>query len=663
MSNNLPKQPQFIHIIAGTAGHVDHGKTSIIRHLTNCETDQLKEEKERGLSINLGFAPCPLDNNKIIGVIDVPGHLDFIKNMVAGAGYIDVLILVIAADDGIMPQTKEHIQIIKLLHTPKIIVALTKIDLVDNELQELVSEDINDFLNEHGFKNTPIIPICNNTAQGINQLRTTLTKCVESMPEPTSTGLFRMNIARVFSIKGYGTVVTGIPLSGQIKVGDQIELLPSQKKCKVRSIQNHNYKTNITSTNICSAINITDVEASEIKRGLSIATPNQFQSTNSALVTITNKSNNFTIKHNREISFHSGTAKRKATIKLINKNHLQNGESTTAKILFDEPILLVVGDKFIIRNFTPSLTIGGGQILCTEQYKLKRTSPILQQRLAISAQWLKKNDPCNALLSACKDTILNEEKLQKLTATNKQQLKPILQTNIDAGRIIQLKENLYLYKPRITELITKFQKELNIYHNNHSCSWGMTPSLLCEQIGIKGDAASAIMKLLKETNSFQFNHKKIANKNFKPAISKKQMQQKSEILDYIQKAAFACPAQGTLREIFSLTNQELKQFITILQEEREAIAFSKRVIDYQLFINCRNTILQLITQNDSLNLAEFRETFNITRNIAVDLLDKFDSLTITQRMEKQRILGIAGRALVAKQNNQQIINSSKTNST
>jgi selenocysteine-specific elongation factor len=317
------KKKNLPPVMIGTAGHVDHGKTSLVKILTGCDTDKLKEEKERGLSINLGFAPCALSGERMVGIVDVPGHIDFIRNMVSGASSIDILILVVAADDGIMPQTVEHLQIIKMLSSPKLMVALTKIDLVDDEMVELAKDEISDFLEEMGFPDVPVMPVSNIKLDGVSAVKNKIEEMVGEIDEIHDDRRFRMNIQKHFSVKGMGTVATGIPVSGELNLDDPLVLLPDYKNTSVRALQNYKLDTDHTASKICCAVNIRDINEEELERGKTLISPDAYTPEESAIVTLLNISKKYTIKHNNSLRFHSGTFESKVKISIIGSNSIK----------------------------------------------------------------------------------------------------------------------------------------------------------------------------------------------------------------------------------------------------------------------------------------------------------------------------------------------------
>ncbi|MFB3924440.1 MAG: selenocysteine-specific translation elongation factor [Syntrophales bacterium] len=365
------------HIILGTAGHVDHGKTSLVKAITGIDTDRLKEEKERGITIELGFAHLDLKNGRRIGIVDVPGHEKFVKNMVAGAGGIDIVALVIAADEGIMPQTKEHLDICTLLGIRHGLVALTKTDLVEAQWLSLVTEDIKEFLKGSFLESSPIIPLSSETGEGIPEFLSALEELASGMEETSTSGIFRLPVDRVFTMRGFGTVVTGTLISGKLRTGEMIEILPGKITARVRGIQVHNQAVEFAEKGQRTAVNLQGVDRQSIARGALIAHPGIFEPTSRIdtllryLPCASGKLKNRTL-----VRFHTGTVETISRLILLDRDEIEPGESAYAQIVFETPGVNMAGDRFVVRSYSPIRTIGGGQILDPLPKKHKRHSGV-----------------------------------------------------------------------------------------------------------------------------------------------------------------------------------------------------------------------------------------------------------------------------------------------
>jgi selenocysteine-specific elongation factor len=358
------KNVEMKNIIIGSAGHIDHGKTALVRALTGIDTDRLKEEKQRGISIDLGFAHLQISQNVRLGFVDVPGHERFIKNMLAGVGGIDLVLFVIAADESIKPQTREHFDICRLLGIRNGIVVLTKSDLVDDDLIELVRLEVDEFVRGSFLENAPMVAVSSTTGAGLAELRAEIEKKAASVPEKNASQYFRLPIDRAFSMRGFGTVVTGTLVSGSVRVEQEVEMHPARQRLRVRGIQVHGASVPEATAGQRTALNIAGVEAAEMRRGMLLAEAGRFHATTQVDCVFELLSSAKPLKHRAPVHFHAGTAEVEAEMRrLRGTDSLAPGARDYVRFLLSEPLLLVPGDRFIVRMFSPVVTIGGGTVL------------------------------------------------------------------------------------------------------------------------------------------------------------------------------------------------------------------------------------------------------------------------------------------------------------
>jgi selenocysteine-specific elongation factor len=352
------------NIIIGSAGHIDHGKTALVRALTGIDTDRLKEEKQRGISIDLGFAHLQISQNVRLGFVDVPGHERFIKNMLAGVGGIDLVLFVIAADESIKPQTREHFDICRLLGIRNGIIVLTKSDMVDQDLIELVRLEVDEFVRGSFLENAPMVAVSSTTGAGLGELHAEIEKMAASVPEKNASQYFRLPIDRAFSMRGFGTVVTGTLVSGAVHVEQEVELHPARQRVRVRGIQVHGSSVQQASAGQRTALNIAGMEAAEMRRGMLLAEAGRFHATTQVDCVFELLGAAKPLKHRAPVHFHAGTAEVEAEVRrLRGTDPLEPGARDYVRFLLSEPLLLVPGDRFIVRMFSPVVTIGGGTVL------------------------------------------------------------------------------------------------------------------------------------------------------------------------------------------------------------------------------------------------------------------------------------------------------------
>ena len=415
------------NITLGTAGHIDHGKTALIKFLTGCDTDHLKAEKERGMSIDLGFAPCTVSDLEV-GIVDVPGHENFIKTMVAGASGIDGAIFVIAADDGVMPQTHEHLDILTLLGVKYGIVALTKADCVDHQRIENVAAEIQDFLIGTFLEEAPILPVSGITGQGFDVFYEALKELVAKIEPKKTDGVFRMPVERTFSVKGYGTVVTGIPVAGSVKIGDQVTLFPQGVKGKIKAIQVYKRKSEIAMVGQCAAINIPRWEYDTIERGNVVTFGEYFKPEQWYLCNLKVLSDiKSPLKNGTKIKFHTGTSEIVATVYLLKDKTISAGDRCLVQVKLNEPLVAAPRDHFILRTLSPVQTIGGGMIIEALGGKLKRSDQHAVQDAEVRAQAIiVEKDFVEYCIKSAEDYVVTENELSIRTKILPEPLKKIL---------------------------------------------------------------------------------------------------------------------------------------------------------------------------------------------------------------------------------------------
>jgi selenocysteine-specific elongation factor len=374
---------QIQPVVLGTAGHIDHGKSSLVRALTGIDPDRLKEERERGMTIDLGFAPFVLPNGRTVGLVDVPGHERFIRNMLAGATGIDLALLVVAADDGVMPQTREHVQIMQLLGLQHGLVALTKIDAVEPELQQLAHAELREFLRGTFLADAPIVPVSSVSGAGLADLRAAIARAVEGAPARSSGGLFRMSVQRVFSSPGHGTIATGIPCSGAIELGATLELLPGGARGRVRGLQAYHQAVARATAGHSTAINLADLPQHALRRGCVLAEPGYFRAQRwlgARLVALPSLAN--PIRDRTRVRVHTGTADAPGELVLLDARELEPGAQALVQLRLDEEIACAPGDGFVLRLLSPERTLGGGQLLEESEHRYKRFKSFVLEDLA-----------------------------------------------------------------------------------------------------------------------------------------------------------------------------------------------------------------------------------------------------------------------------------------
>lgn len=638
------KSPEILPIMVGTAGHVDHGKTSLVQLLTGCNTDVLKEEQKRGLTIDLGFAPCLLRGNRMVGIVDVPGHIDFIKNMVAGVAMLDILLLIVAADDSVMPQTIEHLQIVKLLRTPLIMTVITKIDLVEPDIVELVKTDVKDFLIRSGYPDAPILPMSNITMQGINAVRETLGNLVDRAVEkhahdPEQNQAFRMNIERVFSINGFGTVVTGIPRSSSLDCGENVELLPAHVEGKIRSVQNYKHTSNCILPNVCNAVNISGIDADQITRGMTLVTPGVYQPVTRVTAHIQNVGR-IPITDGLCVRFHTGTASVNADILLLNPSPILPGSEGYIQLRLSDPVVLLASDHYIIRRYTPSETLGGGEILSIQNNKFRRTEEGLCERLTQAYHAILQHKVALSEIICSENPIFRGRDILRYAGFTQAHHHVIEALVSDTQQIYAIGDDYYLYLPRIHETIERVSRFLTRFHSQKIYSWGIEPALIAPTFNLPPELGKTFVNFLcnQAPHTLKIRHARLSLAIFTPQITNKQMRQKDDLLRYLTECAEKIPAQGNILESMQLTQQEYKSLIKIMIESNDVYQLGNHLFEYNLYQKIYQKVLNYFQEtNEGMSIQNMRDISGLSRNMAVVFLEHLDGKGITRRQGDMRI--------------------------
>lgn len=435
-------------VVVGTAGHIDHGKSSLVRRLTGIDPDRLPEEKDRGLTIDLGFAPMKLADGELVGIIDVPGHEKFIRNMVAGASGIDIVVLVVAADDSVMPQTREHLDIMTILGVRKGVIAINKIDLVDPDMIDLVEEDVRETVQGTFLADAPILKVSAETEQGIDELRDQLQAMVRELPAKDETGVFRLPIQRVFSSKGHGTVVTGVPMSGAVEIEDRLEILPGGAMGRVRGLQAYRVSVERARAGHSTAVNLADIDYREIERGMVAATPGYFRATEMIEVSLRALASiSAPLVHRMPVRFLQGTLEAVGRLYLLDCQVLVAGEEALAQIRLDQPVVVAPGDRFVLRQTSPMVTLGGGEVLDQSRWRLKTGKDFVVS--AVKRKMDALGSPDAFLLSVMEEEELEIHEvgdLARRAAMTREELETHLQALQQSDKILTISDGKWVVR-------------------------------------------------------------------------------------------------------------------------------------------------------------------------------------------------------------------------
>ncbi|MBF0120477.1 MAG: selenocysteine-specific translation elongation factor [Desulfobacterales bacterium] len=624
-------------IILGTAGHIDHGKTSLIKAITGVDTDRLKEEKLRGITIELGFADLTLPSGQHIGIVDVPGHEKFVKNMVSGATGIDIVAMVIAADEGVMPQTREHMDICGLLNVKTGLIALTKIDMIDEEWQELVTEDIKQFTKGTFLENAPIVPISSSKGLGLDEFIKTIDRLSEKIPSRSYTGLFRLPVDRVFTMKGFGTVITGTLISGHIKVGDSIMIYPSGITSKVRGIQSHNQSISEAKAGMRTAINFQGLEKEVIQRGDVISTPGSLKPSYMLDIFFNFlKSNEKPIKNKIEIRFHSGTSEIQGNLILLDREELNPGESAVTQIRLDSPVTLVKDDKFIIRSYSPARTIGGGFILNPIPKKHKR----FKQEITDGLKNIINYSPNEIVSYHAEESIyrgISFSTLKIVTNIPEKSLEHTIQDLLSKRIIINVdKENLiYIHSSNFEKLKKELIDYTNNYHKLNPLKEGMSKEELKSKLhrGVETKLFNLLINQLIKEGKIAQAENIISLTNHKIALKIDQVDIKNKILDAYAKSGLAPPYFKELSKSINIEPSEAKEVLLFLIEKGELTKVKDDLyFKTEAITELKNKLVDFLNANGEITTSEFKNLTSASRKYLIPLMEYFDMTNITIRV-------------------------------
>ncbi|NTV50401.1 MAG: selenocysteine-specific translation elongation factor [Geobacteraceae bacterium] len=631
------------NLILGTAGHIDHGKTSLVRALTGIDTDRLKEEKARGITIELGFAHLELPGDIRFGIIDVPGHEKFVRSMVAGVGGMDIVMLVIAADEGIMPQTREHMDILRLLGVKNGLIALTKRDMVEPEWLDLVTEEVRDYVSGSFLENAPIVPVSSRTGEGLEELKAVLSDLANKVAEKRSEGHFRLPVDRVFTMTGFGTVVTGTLLSGEITVGEEVEVLPSGRLGRVRGIQAHGSKVEKGLAGQRLAVNLQGVDLDEVHRGDVVAPRNIFQTTRVVDVRLDHLSTApRELKHRASVNLHSATYEVQAKVLLLDRNTIEPGESTYVQLRLSEPVLLNSGDSYILRIASPATTIGGGIVLDPFPPRRRRRSEEAVMLLE-SLESQEHQRVCSLIIGQSKLSGISFEDIILRSGVSRKAAEAALLILLGTGDIIQMIREPRIFIARdafdtlkcgLTEGVSAFLAENPLKH-------GIGKEELKTRLPKRSDQRffTPLLSALEREGILipERDIVKLAGHVMRSTASAEDLT--SAFSAFLREKALEPPTVKEFMERFHYDEKSVRDNIAILIRNGEAVRISSDLFYASEVLDAlREKLIHHLRENEGITPPEYRELTGLSRKFLIPLLEHFDSEKITIRVGDKRVL-------------------------
>ena len=629
-------------IVLGTAGHIDHGKTSLIRALTGIDTDRLKEEKERGITIELGFASLDLDAEVRLGIVDVPGHERFVKNMLAGVGGIDLVALVIAADEGVMPQTREHLAICELLRVREGLVALTKTDMVEPDWLELVQEDTAEFLQGTFLQGKPIVPVSSKTGEGLSELLTTLKALCANLHPRSTQGPVRLPIDRVFTMRGFGAVVTGTLFSGSLKLDDRIEILPSGLSARVRGLQVHNQSVNTAVAGQRTAINLQGVDRADLQRGEILATPGRFPMTHMLDVTLKLLDDAPRPLGNRSrVRFHVGTSEIMGRVILLDRDDLQPGDEAVAQLRLEAPAVAAPNDRYVLRSYSPVQTIGGGTILNVLPAKHKRYRPQVVDQL-VTLRDGSRADALTVHLDNARYDGLKWSDLLRVSPLDEAALHTVTEAlQQDHIAVAVEDEPLWLlHHEAYAQARQQIVASLQAFHRDNP----LKPAMFTEELRSKfprlaDKVFTALIHDLAADKALDVSRDKVKLSAHTVTLSAERQASMDVLEQAFLQAHYHPPSVDEVLQAHKLTHADDRELLQVLVDQDKLVRLKADLFYHREVLDSIERHLRThLEEKGDISAGEFRDLLQISRKYAIPLLEHFDNQRLTVRMGDKRML-------------------------
>lgn len=629
------------HVIVGTAGHIDHGKSSLVEALTGTHPDRLEEEKRRGITIDLGYAFLGIDDVQL-GFVDVPGHEKFVRNMLAGAGGIDVVLLVVAADESIKPQTREHFEICRLLGVEHGLIAITKVDLVDADTLSLVKLEMEEFVRGSFLEGAPMVAVSARTGTGLEELKRELLHTARSTRHRDSSHYARLPIDRVFAMQGFGTVVTGTLISGMLKVDQEVELLPEGKMLRVRGLHSGGRSVSEAHAGQRTAVNLAGIEVGAIARGMVLGTAGVFRATSRIDARISVLPSVRPLKPRARVHFHCGAAERIAEVSLLDADRVAPGGTALAQLRLDAPMLVLPGDRFIIRQFSPMVTIGGGIVLDVLALRHKKGDLATGHVLSLFEKG-NREDILNAIASekvhgfsmdhAIARTGWLESELRetskKLAATKKIQ-------------IVSEQPWIAISWDGVEALRTAIEREVNDFHSANPLAPGIAKQELRGRVtkGFRPEIFAVALQQLADQRKITIDGDTIQRARREIALSEQEAKAKERIAREFESAGLAAPAVSEVLGRSGVDSARAHKLLQLLVREKTLVKVTEEMVFHAAALAMLSSLLakHKRTHGDRLSIAAFKELAGVSRKHAIPLLEYLDRTRLTRRAGDERVI-------------------------
>ena len=617
--------------VVGTAGHVDHGKSTLVQALTGIDPDRLREEKERGLTIELGFAWLTLPSGREVSIVDVPGHERFIKNMLAGVGAIDLAMLVVAANESVMPQTREHLAILDLLRVKRGLAVITKKDLVDEEMVELVMAEVEDVLEGTTLEGAPMVPVSAVSGDGLPELLGTLDELLEATETRKDSGRPRLSVDRTFTMPGFGTVVTGTLIDGSLSVGQEVEILPSGRVSRIRGLQSHRQKVETAAPGRRLAVNLSGVSHDDIERGEVLTIPRWLRPTIALDVRLQLLADApRSLKHNRPVTFHSGSREATAKVRLLEVEEVQPGEETWAQLRLDSPMPLVKGDYFVIRS--SDATMGGGTVVEPHAKRHRRRHAPTLERLEVMErgseedvllQTLQSAEPCD-LRTLANRAGMAQADVQALVEKLALERRSILLGSLDSAT-----RALAFSAEGWASLSGRARGVLESYHRERPLRVGIQKEELRSRLNLTAQQFTLVMPRLVEDGVLSEDNNFLRLPHHSIELSDRQKTSIESYLASLRSNPYSPPTDAALSD----------DLLNLLVDEGRVVKLNESVVyDAGAYEEMVAGIVSTIKEQGKINVGQVRDRFQTSRKYALSLLEHLDQQRVTRRVGDDRVL-------------------------
>jgi selenocysteine-specific elongation factor len=629
-------------VIVGTAGHIDHGKTALVKALTGIDADRLEEEKRRGITIDIGFAHLELPGDREalrLGFVDVPGHERFVCNMLAGVGGIDLVLLVVAADESIKPQTREHFEICRLLQIPRGITVLTKADLVDRETLDVVRLEVEDFLRGSFLdpSRSAVVAVSARTGEGIDDLKRELARVAAEVPAKNAASLFRLPIDRVFTMKGFGTVVTGTLIAGRVRKEEEVEVFPLARRARVRGIQVHGLLADEATAGQRTALNLAGFSPEELARGMTVAAPGLLRPTTRADVSLILLSGAKPLRNHARVHLHSYTFETVAEVVLLSGSKLEPGQSAFAQLRLSDPALLLPGDRFILRQFSPVITIGGGVVLDALPPRKKRNADDAQQYLSMLA-----SGDAAVILRA---RVANEgvrglpaaEAIAR-TGWRKEEMESIAAKLASAGDLLRVADRL-LQPDAVDALRTSVVSAVSEFHRRNPLVAGISKEELREKVDAPPEVFAFVLDQLIREKKLEVSGEQVRAAGRGVVMKDEEAEAKQIIERAFSSAGLKVPALKDVLAGLPVDKARAQKIVTLLLREKALIKLSDDLVFHRdALAGLRQAVSGYKVKSQKIDVARFKDLTGVSRKYAIPLLEYLDRERVTRRVGDERVI-------------------------